>query len=169
MSEKYSEEYKRYISEIFLFRARMLFGLLLSFLYEKVCVSQSKLGRKSELYRKYLILKRYIYPEKGSVGQSGISRIVKNERPPGYTQVFVWLKVLRDIFDSDEYKNLCINTGEAIFEFTEELETDMWRLALLGTPKEVVAAHERHKHLIDESSPVFIAAYDEHRRKLQAR
>jgi len=84
-----------------------------------------------------------------AVDQSGISRVIAGKRPLSYGQAYIWLKVLRDVFESEEYKNACKEEDKPIFEFTEDLEIDMWRLAHGGTPREVVEAYERRKSMIE--------------------
>lgn len=158
-----TEEMRRAIAEIWLWRSRFLFGLLLSFLCEKAGISQNKLGKMSEQHRRHLKASKYIYPKSitGAVDQSGISRGISAERPLSYGQVYIWLHVLKEIFESKEYK-----TGND-FEFTKDLEADMWRLALFGTPEEVYFAYKRHEGMINERSSEFIAAYEKHRRIME--
>lgn len=158
------EEQKTFIAEVFLWRARFLFGILLNDIFEKTDISQGKLGKAAKEYRKYLKSKRYLYPKSdtGTIDQSGISRIINIERPPNFGQIYIWLKVVRQYLESEKYHNKCRLERRDAFNFTNELEADIYRLALSGTPEEVVAAYRRHQHLIDESSPEFIAAYEKH-------
>jgi hypothetical protein len=139
-------------ANIFRIQARRLFGLLLSLLCEEAQISQNKLGKRATAYRRYLVLKGYVDNDgdTGAIEQSGISRIIKAERAPSYSQVYIWLFLLRDIFESNDYRDMCLNSGKDIYIFTEELEEDMWRLACFGMPKEVIAAYDKHKSLLGE-------------------
>jgi hypothetical protein len=140
-------------AEIFRLQARKLFGLLLNLLCNEAQISQSELGRRSTAYRRYLVSKRYIYSESdtGSVGQSGISRVIRAESVPCYSQVYIWLTLLMEIFNSDDYKQMCARSGKEVYVFTKEHWFDMWRLACFGTPEEVIAAYHRHKWLLRQS------------------
>jgi hypothetical protein len=163
------EEQKTFIAEIFLWRARFLFGILLNDIFEKTDISQGRLGKAAKEYRKYLKSKGYLYSKSdtGTIDQSGISRIINVERPPGYAQIYIWLNVVRKYLESEKYRNKCRIEDIEAFQFTKELESDIYRLAFCGTPEEVVAAYKRHQHLIDEDSPEFIAAYEKHKAMLE--
>ena len=141
------EEYKKYIANIFISNAYELFGQMLGFLCEKALFSQSELGRRAKKYREYLKKNGYL-PTGGStkaVDQSGVSRVISAEKPPSYAQIFIWFHCLRERFESEEYAKECEKVREPVFVFIEEFETDMWHLALFGTPREVVTAYEKHK------------------------
>jgi hypothetical protein len=161
------EENKSFISEIFLFRAHFLFGVLLSLFCEKAMMSYRHLGREAKNYREDLIQQGYTYADKGSIGQVGISQTIAGKRHTSYAQVFIWTKVFRDIFTSDEYKQKCKEVGKEVFVFDKQLEEDFWRLSMHGTPEEIIAAYMRHQYLIDETSPDFIAAYEKHKKALE--
>jgi hypothetical protein len=88
--------------------------------------------------------------EAGTIDQSGISRVVIGEKSPSYAQTYIWLHLLREIFESKDYRNICTKTHRTAYEFTEELEIDMWRLSMCGTPDEVVAAYHKHKSMLKE-------------------
>lgn len=140
------------IAEIFLVEARALFGELLGVLCERAYISQNKLGKKATEYRSYLMTEGYLRQgaDTGGLDQSALSRIIKNDRQPSYAQVYIWLKVLRNIFESEEYRRYCARKAKPIYVFDEDLETDMWRLALFGTPKEVIEAYKRRKDMLKE-------------------
>lgn len=163
------EEQKTFIAEIFLWRARFLFGILLNDIFEKTDISQGRLGKAAKEYRRYLKSKRYLYPKSdtGTVDQSGISRIINIERPPNFGQIYIWLKVIRKYLESEKYHNKCNLEGKEVFKFTKILEDDIYRLAFCGTPEEVIVAYRRHEYLIDENSPEFIAAYEKHKSMLE--
>ena len=59
--------------------------------------------------------------------------------------------MLRQIFESKDYRDMCARTGSPVYVFTKELEVDMYRLAGFGTPEEVIAAYYRNKWRIKES------------------
>jgi transcriptional regulator with XRE-family HTH domain len=126
---------------------------MLSLLLKEANISQNELGKRSTEHRSYLVSNGHIPSESdtGSVSQSGISRIINGEYPPSYSQVYIWLSVLRKVFESDDYQTLCATAGKEVYEFTEEFEVDMWHLALFGAPKEVVAAYHRHKWLLKQN------------------
>ena len=152
MDNNITHEYKLYITEIFDMGAHKLFGQLLGLLCEKANISQNNLGKMAMAYRDYLFEKGYLIHgcNTKAVDQSGISRIIAGKRHLSYAQTYIWLKVLRNVFESEEYKNACEEEGRPIFEFTEDLEIDMWRLAYGGTPKEVVEAYERRKNMVKD-------------------
>ncbi len=141
------EEYKKYIANIFLKNALELFGQMLGFLCEKSMLSQREIGRRATAYREYLRETGYLMPNSNTkaVDQSGISRVIHAEKAPSYSQIFIWFHVLKERFADEGYKVTCIMIEEPVFEFTQEFEDDMWHLAIYGTPREVVAAYERHK------------------------
>ena len=141
------EKYKEYIASIFLIRAYEIFGQMLDFLCEKSLISQRELGRRSTKYRKYLKDKGSLPPDSNTraVEHSGISRVISVEKPPSYAQVYIWFHVLEEQFKSEEYAKKCEKMREPIFVFTQKLRTDMYRLALFGTPIEVIVAHEEYK------------------------
>ena len=151
-----SEDQQREIAEIFLWKARFLFGIILRALIESTGMSQRQWGKRAREYDKTLKQKRFRYPQSmaGFPGQSGISRIINSERPPTYGQLFVIFRVLAEHFEGKE-------------DFNEERQTDLWHLALFGSPREVLEAYERHKGAIDESSPEFIKAREQHMRKME--
>jgi len=147
---KSEEEYKDYIANIFSQNAYELFGQMLSFLCEKSLLSQREIGKRSIGYRNYLRQKRRI-PVKGKtkdVGQSGISRVINVLREPSYDQIFIWFHVLREHFKSDEYKQKCEEMNDKVFEFTQDFEDDMWRLALFSPPRKVIGAFVRHEETV---------------------
>lgn len=151
MPNNISHERNLYIAEIFDIGAHKLFGQLLNFLCEEANISQNKLGTMAKDYRDYLISKGYIVYgcNTKAVDQSGISRVISGKRPLSYAQTYIWLKVLRNIFESDEYKRMCEEEGREIFKF-EDIEMDMWRLAFGGMPKEVIEAYERRKDMVKD-------------------
>lgn len=105
--------------------------------------------------RKSSVAKGYTYvssKKAGAMGQSGVSRVINGLHDPTYAQVCIWLRVLRSIFDSDEYLQYCEKAGITAYVFDEDFETDMWRLALGGTPKEVIAAYGRRKEMLSKQS-----------------
>lgn len=157
-------EQKRLVSEVFLWRARFLFGLLLSKLCEDAELSQHSLARKAKAYRKDLRERKYLYSEKsaGAVDQSAISRIINVARPPNYSQVYIWLTVIHNHLESEQYHRKCDKEGKEPYHLMEELKTDIYRLALLGTPEEIFETYKKHNHLIDENSHEFQAAYRQH-------
>lgn len=121
------------ISAIFHSNARKIFGLLLSFLCDHAGISQRELGRRSVSYRDYLIKNGHIQKSysTGGIQHSAICRAIKGEFPLTYSQVFIWLHLL---------KEEC--------SLSEQLETDMWRLALYGTPEEVMTAYRSYEHML---------------------
>jgi hypothetical protein len=137
-------------AEIFRLQARKLFGLLLNLLCNEAQISQSELGRRSTAYRRYLVSKRYIYTgsDTGSVEQSGISRVVRAESVPSYSQVYIWLTLLMEIFNSDDYKQMCARSGKEVYVFTKEHWFDMWHLACYVPPDEVIYAYYKYKHML---------------------
>jgi hypothetical protein len=141
----FNKDHSDETSAIFHTNARKIFGLLLSLLCDKANISQRELGRRSESYRNYLIKNRHIQHaySTGGIQQSAICRAVKGEFPLTYSQVFIWLHLLREVFESDEYK-----AGKPAFNFSRQLEIDMWRLALYGTPDEVTAAYRKYEHML---------------------
>lgn len=141
------EEYKKYIADIFLKNAHELFGQMLGFLCEKSMLSQREIGRRSTTYRGYLREKGYLMSDTvtKAVDQPALSRVIHAEKVPSYSQIFIWFHVFKERFVDQSYKMTCIMINEPIFAFTEEFETDMWHLAIFGTPREVVEAYERHK------------------------
>jgi len=150
LAENYSEEYRKYIANIFLKHAHELFGQMLGFLCEKSLLSQREIGRRATKYREYLREEGYLMPDSNTkaVDQSGISRVIHAEKPPSYAQIYIWFHVLKERFNDEGYRKTCKMIGEPVFEFTQEFEDDMWHLALCGTPREVVEAYERHKDFI---------------------
>lgn len=159
--QKSSEEYQRaieeqryYMAEIFMFRARFLFGLMLRDILKKSGISYKKWGKKAIEYDKSLKERGLRYPKSkaGYLGQVGIHRLITAETPPAYLQVFTFLRILEQ---------------EAGQEIDNELKTDLWHLAIFGSPEEVYRSYEKHKYLIDETSPEFIKVYEEHKRKME--
>jgi hypothetical protein len=153
--ENMNEDQQREIAEIFLWKARFLFGIILRSLIESTGMSQRKWGKKAREYDKTLEEKRFRYPGSmaGFPGQSGISRIINSERPPTYGQLFVIFRVLAEHFQGKE-------------DFNEKVQTDLWHLALFGSPREVCEAYDKYKVLIKEDSPEYIKAREEHLRKM---
>lgn len=143
-------------AEIFLWKARFLFGLILQDFIESVGTSQSKLGERAVEHDKYLKAKKFRYPDstEGFPGRTGISRLVNARRPPTYGQIYIIFHVLKQYFDE---------IGE---DFSEDLQDDLWHLALFGSPREVRKAYDKYKDLIKEDSPEFIKAREEHMRKM---
>jgi len=123
------------ISAIFHTNARRLFGLLLEMLCQKADISQHELGRRSEAYLDELIVNGHIKHtnKTGCIMQPAICRAVKGKYPLTYTQVFIWLRLL---------KQVC--------HISKDLETDMWRLALFGMPDEVEEAFRKYEHMLKE-------------------
>ena len=120
-------------SAIFHTNGRKIFGALLSSLCEKANISYRELGRRSETYRRYLMDNGHVQHaySTGGLDHSAIVRAAKGEKPLTYSQVFIWLHLLREEV-----------------HFSKELETDMFRLALCGTPEEVIFAYNKHKHML---------------------
>jgi hypothetical protein len=144
------EEYKGYIADIFLLHARERFGQMLGYLCEKSLLSQREIGRRATKYRAYLKKNGYL-PSEGStkaVDYTGISKVIYAKVIPSYAQVFIWFHVLKEQFKSEEYAKACEKVHEPVFVLTDEFETDMWHLALFGTPKEVVEAFKRHEFAV---------------------
>jgi hypothetical protein len=150
-----SEEQQREIAEIFLWKARFLFGIILRSLIESTGMSQRQWGKRAREYDKILKQKQFRYPGSmaGFPGQSGISRIINSERPPAYGQLFVIFHVLEEYFEGKE-------------NFNEKVQTDLWHLAGFGSPREVREAYDKYKVLIKEDSPEYIKAREEHLRKM---
>jgi len=141
------KSYAHETSAIFHTDARRVFGVMLSFLCEKANITQRELGRRSEKYRQYLIEKKHIRNayETGGIDQASICRAVKGKRPLSYSQVFIWLHLIKEQLESEEYKSSGMG-----FYMSKELETDMWRLALYGTPEEVVYAYCKYVHMLEK-------------------
>lgn len=141
----FRKDHSHETSAIFHTNARKIFGLLLSLLCEKANISQRELGRRSESYRNYLVHNGYIQHaySTGGIQQSAICRAVKGELSLTYSQVFIWLHLLKEVFESDQY-----NAGKPAFHFSRELETDMWRLALCGIPDEVIVTYRKYEHML---------------------
>lgn len=151
-----SEDQKNELAEIFLWRARFLLGIVLQDILDKTGVSQREIGRKAKEYQKHLKEKKFMYPKsKVALDQSAFSRLIDIKREPSYGQMYIFMYVFQQYFDGNEDV------------FPQELQDDLWRLALFGTPGKVYEAYMRHKHKIDESSPEFIEAYEEHKRKME--
>lgn len=138
-------DYSRETAEIFRTNARKVFGALLSSLCKNANLSQRELGRRSEVYRKYLVSNGFIKHayNTGAIDQAAICRAIKGEFPLTYSQVFIWLHLLREVFESDEYKAV-----KPEFNFSKSLEIDMWRLALYGTPEEVIVTYRKYEHML---------------------
>ena len=154
--QKLTEEQQKEIAEIFLWRARFLFGRILKDLVEYSDMNRSKLGERAVEYDNILQERKLRYPGSldGFPGRTGISRLINAKRPPAYGQVFVILRVLEHYFDE---------IGE---DFNEELQNDLWHLALFGSPREVYDAYKKHEKLIDENSPEYIKALEAHKKKM---
>jgi hypothetical protein len=157
VTEEYnlSEEQQRAIAEIFLWRSRFLFGLILRGILDDTGISHRKWGKRALEYDKWLKDKRFRYPKSkmGYLGHVGIHRILTAEAPPTYAQCHILFSVIEQHIGQEK--------------FPRELQADLWHLGLFGTPGEVYFAYERYKHLIDESSHEFIAAKEEHERKMR--
>ena len=135
------------VSAIFHTHARKVFGVMLGFLCEKANISQCELGRRSETYRRYLLNEGHILHSysTGGLDQPTISRAIKGKVILTYSQVFIWLHLIREELESEEYKASGMG-----FYMSKELETDMWRLALYGTPEEVVYAYCKYEHMLEK-------------------
>jgi len=146
------EGIEKEVSEIFLFRARFLFGLILRDILARTGISHRKWGKRAIAYDKALKARKLRYPKAkaGYLGQVGISALIRAEQPPAYLQVYTFLKLLREEV-----------------EIEDELIEDLYHLAIFGSPKEVYISYQKHKHLIDEDSHEFKKAYEEHLRKLE--
>jgi hypothetical protein len=155
--ENMNEEQQRQIAEIFLWKSRFLFGIILRSLIGSLGTSQRKLGKEAIEYDNSLKERKFRYPGsmEGFPGRTGISRLINAKRPPTYGQVFVIFRVLKQHFDE---------IGE---DFNEERQKDLWHLALFGSPREVLEAYEKYKGAIDEKSPEYIKARELHMRKME--
>ena len=154
---KLTDDQRQEYAQIFLWRARFLFGVILHDIMAKADISQREIARRSKEYKRQLIDYKLNYPRNGasSVDQSALSRLISTDRPPSYGQVYIFLIVLEGILK------------EKGFPFPQELRDDLWRLALFAPPEMVYQAYQRHKHLINKESPEFIEALKEHKRKME--
>jgi hypothetical protein len=154
-----TDDQRQEYAQIFLWRARFLFGVMLHDIMAKADISQREIARRSKEYKKQLIENKLNYPRNGvtAVDQSALSRLISTDRPPSYGQVYIFLIVLEGILK------------EKGFSFSQELRDDLWRLALFGPPEMVYQAYQRHKDMIDEESPEFIEALEEHKRKMEGK
>lgn len=152
-----TDDQKHEFAEIFLWRSRFLLGIILQDILKKTGVSQREIGRKAKEYQKHLKDKKLVYPKSkvGSLDQSAFSRLTDAKREPSFGQIYVFLYVFEQYFEGNE---------EA---FSKDLKTDLWRLALFGTPGEIYITYMKHKHRIDETSPEFIEALEEHKRRME--
>jgi transcriptional regulator with XRE-family HTH domain len=142
--------YDSYVADILRAKARELFGSLLKLLCRRAGITQDKLERDSRAYREELIARGLLQDDNnsGSMNQSAISRVMKGIQPPTYDQVRIWLEVIDRVYKSDKFREICNNIGWPYKDFfTKELKIDMYRLALFGTPEEVVAAYEQWEDL----------------------
>ena len=154
-----SDEFIRLIHE-----APKLFGRLLEELCRKAGLHQAHLSKKADAIRKQFIDAGVILPGDpliGSMYQPAISRVMSGEQRPTYGQVLIWLRVIKEWYVSPELKRACKiieidhNIEMPIPRFDEDLEQDLWYLALFGRPSDIVGAYKRRKnyHLINEDLP----------------
>jgi hypothetical protein len=138
-----------YRADIIRTRSRILFGTLLKIICKRAGITQDKLEEDSRNYCDYLLNTGYIHhiDEIGSLGQSAISRVINGSQPPTYNQVYIWMYVIRQVYESQEYKQACLDLDLIPNDFPRDLETDMYRLARFGTPEEIVTAYERRKDM----------------------
>lgn len=152
-----TDEQRREHAEIFLWRARFLFGVLIRDIMANANISQREIARRSKKYKQDLMDRKLNYPRNGAtaVDQSALSRLISTDKPASYGQVYIFLIVLEGLLKEKE------------IPFPQELRHDLYRLALFGPPEMVVDAHQKHKHMIDEESPEFREALEEHKRKMR--
>lgn len=127
-----------------------LFGKLLDQLMLASLLSQHRLSKEATARRNALIAEGRISrgdPFIGSMAQPTISNVIAGQRPT-YGQVGIWLDVIKDWYQSPKMFEKVAKAGlPDPLPFTDELEGDMWRLALFGTKDEIKAAYKKCKDL----------------------
>lgn len=132
-------------------QAPKLFGKILNQLMQASLLSQSQMAKKATVRRDALIEQGKISRGDsllGSMVQETISKVVLGQQRPTYGQVGIWLDVVREWYQSQEMLDKVKKAGMLTpHPFTDDLEKNMWRLALFGTKNEIKAAYEKCKDL----------------------
>jgi hypothetical protein len=145
-------------------KAPRRFSELLDQLCTAAGLSQARLSREAKQIRKHFIEEGLIAPRDpliGSMEQPTISSVISGAQAPTYGQVWIWLKAIRTWYESPRLVEKCkqieseYHIEMPVPQFDHKLEMDLWRLALFGTPDEIINAYNRTKNLnlLDENLP----------------
>lgn len=144
-----SDEYARYVADIINNKSLPLFGALLRLVCSQAGISQGKLGKDSKMHMEEFKKKGWMRTwETVDISQSAISDASRGKLEPSFRQLRIWLYAIRRIYEDPSFERKCLERGKEKPNFPEELEKDMWYLALKGTEDEIVAAYERRRNLI---------------------
>lgn len=144
-------EKDRYVRRIVKEDGRKLFGALLRLVMRRAGVNQPTLAKMCDDYLDELKRKGSIEPGDGAdISQSAISdAVTAKEAGVSQSQVTVWCEVLKSIYTSKAHEDRCKSLGIVPpYDFPEDLQIDMFRLAKCGTPREMVAAFGRRKNMV---------------------
>jgi hypothetical protein len=132
-------------------QAPKLFGQLLDQLMLASLLSQHQLSKEATARRKELIEEGVIAPGDSLIGgmtQQTISKVIAGQQCPTYGQVGIWLDVIKAWYQSPKMFEKVAKAGlSRPRPLTDELEKNMWRLALFGTMHEIKTAYEVCKDL----------------------
>jgi hypothetical protein len=125
------------------------FGELLREVCEISGFTQGNLSREAKKELQRLIQAGEIFPDDpiGSMEQPAISKVMAGLQAPTYFQVYIWLKVIEEHYNSDEFTEICHQLHIAHPPvFTDQLKQELWRLATFVPPDEL---HENYKNTKD--------------------
>jgi hypothetical protein len=126
--------------------ARLLEQLMLASL-----ITQSQLAKRATAYRQQLIDQKIIEAgdtQIGAMSQTAISNVIQGVvvRPTD-GQLWIWLEILQDWYQSAEMKTRIKENDLEMPVFSEQLHRDLELLALRGSIYEIEDAYERCKEL----------------------
>jgi len=122
------------------------FGHLLREVCQVAGFTQAKLSREAEDERLRLIESGDLNPyDPCTTDQITLARVMAGLQEPNSYQVYVWLKVLREHFESERFAQICQDLGLPLPTFSKELEAELWRLSNRQTPDELRQVYEWSK------------------------
>lgn len=138
---------------IFLMKnAPRLFARLFEQLMLASLLTQSQLSKMAIAFRKERLYETGLVEhgdsQIGAMSQTGISNVISGVVPkPTDGQLWIWLEILQDWYNSEEMKQRIEDNDLDMLEFPEQLKRDLELLALRGSIEEIDAAYERCKDL----------------------
>lgn len=144
-----------YESEVMYGGALTLFGIFLRWLCLEAYITQEALEERGVKYREYLFVKGYRKPGYvyGALDQKAISYVMNGKRWPAQDQVEIWMHVIEDALNSEEYKRNQEKREKTLFVLTKEFQEDMYHLVGLAAPWEIVAAYGENMPRLEKILP----------------
>lgn len=139
-----------YFTATLLRRSQRQFGELLYQICEISGFTQGKLSREAKDECRRLMEKGVIGPEDpvGSMEQPTISKVMAGVQGPTYLQVYIWLRVIKAHFKSEEFREICRELHiEEPPEFLPKWEEWLWHLSTFVPPDELDKACEETENL----------------------